>query len=80
MKEHFDNTVGPEIGKKKSGRLNTTALINLILLIVGFTGSALISTQIFASRMDYATWLGEPLIGKFYNPFSIIDWYKNYFI
>ena len=52
MKEHFDNTVGPEIGKKKSGRLNTTALINLILLIVGFTGSALISTQIFASRMD----------------------------
>lgn len=54
---------------KPSKTINYLAVI--LLSVVVF---CIALTQLLAYHFDYAAWLGQPLVGHFYNPFRFYEW------
>ena len=61
---------------EKAGRVKF-GLIILIIVIIGLFFSLVAATQYVASSMQFSELLGEPIVGRIYNPFLFIIWEYN---
>lgn len=57
-------------------RIRLTALACVFLLLMGVSAFC---TQFIAYRMAYHPALGEPLFSRVYNPFSWLEWFRNFY-
>ena len=77
MKDKFNNSVGPQVRRKRGVSIKLIPFMALVLVLASLS----VSTQSFASLFNYQPVLGESFFG-FYAPWMILvwagDWYSQY--
>lgn len=76
MSKEFNNKTGPEINERK-GSPTWLKLLELGGILGTACASFIGATQYVASSYNYHEYLGRPLFGHFYSPFSVLAWMND---